>query len=782
VNDLVLSGCKPEPLGSYLKALGVFRILSEQLDPNATARWDNDQFVLTFADADNATLLAFFIERYEPSPLVSPWNGGSGFDPKDQQAGISGIERSTGSRFANYRTTLAECRTLVDHADWAGLAKPDQVALCRSRLPDEAVRWIDAAVVLTTDGRFGSVDSREFPPLLGTGGNVGRLEFSNNFMQRLSDALAMDGTPRSQQEATDWLAAALGGHDETQLLKAAIGQMDPGGTGGANSDPTDSSGVSLVNPWDFVLAFEGAILFASSAARRMGSSARGKSAMPFMVNPTPIGYPSGSEAEGAKGELWAPLWRRSASLPEVERLLSEGRAEWGAKGRVRGSAQASSGLDFARAVASLGVDRGIDEFVRHSFLERHGQNMLAVPLGRFRVRAHATERILLTAGLDPWLESIRRVGNRPNGVDSLVRSLERSVFELASRDTAQNLQAVLIAAGRLDRAISQSRSMRAGNVAPLGLHGGQAWLTALGADSEGDELTELRLAIAFASQRDRSPNVGQDLPFGRTPGELIRPITSAWYGPARGRVLTWNQTARLADGGGPVVDRLGAFLDFRCRRPARPHTSRGTGESPPRETPPAQLGAAPSFDYAAYASPNDVERFVNGEIDDTVLADLIRGCALIDYDDVPARAVWGDGGHPGSVRIAPPLALLAPFFHGRPLTVDRAQLTVLINPGADWPRLLANGATAERVAQDGLRRLRVARLRPLIQSSDVIRASGIDSRRLLAALAFPLPPASVSQFLGRVACRVDSLEAPYPGQVNTNYTPNPANSMGDPNE
>ncbi len=56
----------------------------------------------------------------------------------------------------------------------------------RNRCPDELLPWIDAAVVLAGDGPV-------FPPLLGTGGNDGRLDFSTNFHQSLLDVIE---TPR----------------------------------------------------------------------------------------------------------------------------------------------------------------------------------------------------------------------------------------------------------------------------------------------------------------------------------------------------------------------------------------------------------------------------------------------------------------------------------------------------------------------------------------------------------------------------------------------------------
>ena len=46
MNKIKLLGCRPEPLLSYLKALGVFRLVSEQVDRDARAAWEDDVFVL----------------------------------------------------------------------------------------------------------------------------------------------------------------------------------------------------------------------------------------------------------------------------------------------------------------------------------------------------------------------------------------------------------------------------------------------------------------------------------------------------------------------------------------------------------------------------------------------------------------------------------------------------------------------------------------------------------------------------------------------------------------
>jgi hypothetical protein len=37
--ELILHGCTPEPLMSYLKALGILRLVAEQADPEARGAW-----------------------------------------------------------------------------------------------------------------------------------------------------------------------------------------------------------------------------------------------------------------------------------------------------------------------------------------------------------------------------------------------------------------------------------------------------------------------------------------------------------------------------------------------------------------------------------------------------------------------------------------------------------------------------------------------------------------------------------------------------------------------
>ncbi len=68
-----LKGCSPMPLANYLKSLGILRLVGEQADKQARGWWQGERFcLLTTLSRDE--LETFFLEKYEPTPLLSPWN------------------------------------------------------------------------------------------------------------------------------------------------------------------------------------------------------------------------------------------------------------------------------------------------------------------------------------------------------------------------------------------------------------------------------------------------------------------------------------------------------------------------------------------------------------------------------------------------------------------------------------------------------------------------------------------------------------------------------------
>ncbi len=107
-----LTGCSPAPLASYLKALGILRLVGQQLDPQCRGWWQDESFHL-LTTKSKEELEQFFLEQYKPTPLDSPWNKGCGFFKTDDP-GLVPLEESTADRFASFRQGIAASRALLD--------------------------------------------------------------------------------------------------------------------------------------------------------------------------------------------------------------------------------------------------------------------------------------------------------------------------------------------------------------------------------------------------------------------------------------------------------------------------------------------------------------------------------------------------------------------------------------------------------------------------------------------------------------------------------------------
>ena len=464
--EVELTGCRPEPLASYLKALGVLRIVAEQKDRDATGCWRGEHFVIA-STLDREALVRFFIGEWRPTPVVAPWNGGSGFYPKDNHKAADAIATSKDARMRAFAASIGIARSFISARGWTERpADEDKVLLLsamRARLPDEALAWLDAAVVLGDERLL-------FPPLLGTGGNDGRLDFSNNFQQRVVEVV--------NGASNEALVSSLFGVTTTNDFKGAMGQYQP-----AASERT--------NAWDFVLLIEGALMFAGAATRRF-ENAPACMAFPFHARAAGgLATVTEGDENDSRNELWLPLWSAPTTIREVRHLFAEGRATVGSGDHAR---PASSALDFARAVSALGLDRGIDSFSRIGFHVRNGLAYFATPLGRFSTRGVPGARLL--DDIDSWYERLRQKTSGkgiPAGVALARRRLEQGMFEAVENGA---FGPVLLALGDAERALAHSLSFTTKSfLRPIGSVLQTAWSSQV-----NDGSVEQRLAASLASR------------------------------------------------------------------------------------------------------------------------------------------------------------------------------------------------------------------------------------------------------------------------------------------
>lgn len=697
----VLPGCAPTPLASYLKALAVLRLVAEQrVDANAAGRWHGDLFVLR-TQLDEDALCRFFLHQYEPTPIVAPWSGDSGFFSGKNQSALQALERSESPRFSNYRNMIRAARAALGASGLEASPKGEQkrsfLQALRNEAPEAFLRWLDAAVIL-------SGDSPRYPPLLGTGGNDGRLDFTNNFMQRLADVFDV-ATGQPKPEAAQLLRACLFGTPARALLDRAVGQFAPGHAGGPNAS-SGFEGSGGVNPWDFLLMLEGALLFAAAAVRRLEAASVVLVSAPFtaLSRLGTAGAAAASDDADSRGEIWMPMWSDFWGIEEVTALFGEGRATVGTR-------PARDGLDFARAVARLGVDRGIQSFQRFAFMMRAGKAYLATPLDRVAVRRHPDADLIDELERRDWLAQVQRYARdekTPGAFRLAAARLDAALFALARRADRAALQRVLRQLGRIESLCAASARLREaiGPVPKLS----PAW-----ARRAEDGSAEFRIAAALA---------GLAL-YGEIGGRLVRLSLRSHLAPVAPDGDKWDaDSARVCWGPGDIERNLAAVLQRRRLEAQR-------------------LGAEGELLRSACgAGWIDVQRFLQKETDDRRIAELLTGLACVELEaSEPPRS---------DTQPLPAYALLK----------------LLFTPGSSLRRLgwlpedrdlrLPPEIPARLAADDidGALALAWQRLRALgvtLPGRRPPQALGIEGPRLLAALTIPLSLAETSRLLGRLS-------------------------------
>lgn len=583
MNSLPLEGCTPEPLMNYLKALGVLKIVVEQkFDSEARGFWKDGIFHLhTHITAE--CLVTAFSERYQPSPILSPWNEAAGFKKKkgtDVEAVLKAGDSSE-LRYARFKQSVSSARAIVAEAK-ADDDKDDLILNLRNKLPDDVIQWLDAC------GSYGN-EKCQFAPFLGTGGNVGKMEISINYLKNIS---ILFDEKKHANSRVPWLRSALFSSNEERSIFSSVSQFAPGRAGGANATQ-GTEGKSMINPWDFILMIEGSLFLTSSTTRKLSSQRSAKSAFPFTVDVSAVGSSalalSDLDNQKGRGELWMPLWARPSSLGELKSLFAEGRAE------LRGQ-QATNGLDFARAVAGLGVDRGIKHFMRFSIVEFVKAGVMAAPLGTFEVAAKNDAHLLKE--IDTWLSTMKRACNdkTPTRFRALLRETEKAIFDYCQHgdngSDKSRFQRILISLGNAERVTAKAPKFRsdAKGLRPIGPLS-MEWVSA--AD---DGSPEFEIALALASL------------FDKDIGSLRRNLEDV---EIRGNSISW--TDRNHSAVWSAVDLAPNLAAILSRRVMDANKSGN---------------AANALKSSHRASLSAVAKFIAGELDEARITDLIWSLSL----------------------------------------------------------------------------------------------------------------------------------------------------------
>lgn len=669
-------GLRPTSLGAYLAALGLLKVLSHRW-PDARAAWRDGVFHLVGGPADRGGLadaLMTIADQASWTPYERGWAKAQDKSPKTKSGAKSG-------------TTLAL---------WQAEAQEDELEIFGAHIVPASALY--------------------FNPLLGSGGNSGRRAFADGW-KKATEALQPPKTPKkiskkgaNTDDRREALNAFLEGEAsfwQAKDLNAASWFSDANKLYNSGQRPYSDG---IVSPWAMALACEGLAFFAGSASRRLGAPTRPVGAFPFVVAPT---RPETSgEAGRDRGEVWAPLWSRPMTVPEITTLFARGRAEIGGHGAVTPAA-------FAVAITQRGVDAGIDEFRRFALGKTTSANTFEprylgaapVPVESADTQSEAFERIL---GLIESLPPDRKEGQRWRFV-GLRGPVESALVSAASvQDNAEAMPALLDAAVQaLDR-VDINRSFREKGVSwqPLPLD----WLPDLFSGDAPD--IEARLALSLISA------FPAEYPFA-----LYR-FGIEWRNQSSPYIHPKTPPARWVWRAGPLARNLSTVIQRRL-------LDWEDNEKP----------GAPPLRIPAAARMSDVEAWLDGQVDELHLARWLSRMALFDWTCIPASIRMLSPFERGGIGVGPTLALyglLHPLFDLRPVSDNgRKAGRDLLPPdtGARTP------AAARRMAAlirggDIDRAVEVARSRFAMAQAPLMRMNTpwaiTDPERLLAALLFPV--------------------------------------------
>jgi CRISPR-associated protein Csx17 len=386
--------------------------------------------------------------------------------------------------------------------------------------------------------------------------------------------------------------------------------------------------------------------------------------------------------------------------------MGEGRAQLG-------KSAASRPVDFARAVARLGVARGIFAFQRYGYLERNGQSNLAVPLSRWQVEPQPQQELLNDLDHSAWLERLQRAARDKfvsNAFAIAHRNLESAIMAICAYGNAPAAwQSLLLALTAIEEQLVCSHAFTAKQRLRPIPRLSVGWLSA--AD---DGSAEFRLAVALALQSADEQDSDS--------------VRHHWM------PLDKFGQAFATDSGGLRKDPRVVCHGLEPERDLLALVQRRSIEGSHGASSRLALVGVPRF----CAQPADLAALLFGDVDLRKTTQLARALMALDrrhLNTAPRLSV------PSSIAAPPPLyGLFRLACLPWPLHIGQAKFSIRCDP-AIVTRLAADELA---VAGDlALRRLKASGLDPVIRH---IAGDAALARRIALSLAFPISPNTATRF------------------------------------
>lgn len=463
-----VKGYSTQPMGNYLKALGLLRMIKE-IDPHVRGFWQGDRFFIQ-SSLKPEEIIDRILSSYEPSGICTPWNGSSGFYRK-MPPSMADILQSNCPRWNKLKNAYQISQKLTAPQ---GLPqelknktkKYEFISQVRSAAIEESWHdWLNVVSVPETVTNKNGTTKQEYiyPGITGgTGGIIGNKDMGVCFAEALN-CLWNLSTGFAKSNARFLIESSLLGKSEPNSLlkKSLLTQFHP-----VNDFLLDMSVIEhhreyakagsttgLCNPFDAVLIYEGLLTFSGVSCRiKNTNSEKTQASFSFAVD-LAIGTADVAvlaEDEKKAEEIWLPLWNTPLSWNDL-------REEFFNPNRLRlPNQQITDTIDFAYSLSRWSQNNDINRYLRYAFLKRKGKSSyFAIPVGEFSLKSSKTKD--LAAQLRYFRRDCRRISQTEKATHTLKRAIaivERELILLAAgKGSYLNC---LIQIGVLEREISYS--------------------------------------------------------------------------------------------------------------------------------------------------------------------------------------------------------------------------------------------------------------------------------------------------------------------------------------
>lgn len=466
-NAVAFPHLTPTTAIAYLKAIGLLRL------SGAVGYWANDCFHL---EIDSAEDLVKNILDYKPKPFASPWNGDSIFKNADKVAGpcggfvnemgankkgkaktvdleaphvlpgdmsrgsVGAVLRSQSERYALMREGYQEIQDALqklDNLENVLKQTPEQKKLILvphlSRRVENShwLEWLNAVGLMTNTSKGLKFRCND---LLGTGGNVGKTEFSTSYLQVCNQLWDLDtGNPSKDTEA--FIRASVLGEalPKTITDEALLGHTYPAAdyfddlapSGMSQADYLDNGGRSsqLANPIDLILYLEGATTFTGKSIPRNEIQSGEEQEYTLAAYPLLLEVNSGSadtsDRTGRANEVWLPLWEEPMNWEDFQYLVTNDLA-------FRLKNQVVDTIDMLNIITERDQQReGLSRYARFGLWTRKGQGKYLIHVG-LAVPAESD----IGAELREWRFQARPTEKQSQAQYNLLTAIHKSLYRL----------------------------------------------------------------------------------------------------------------------------------------------------------------------------------------------------------------------------------------------------------------------------------------------------------------------------------------------------------------